>query len=223
MFAPRRLARRAPSGIPLVPADQHADAAVARVEVGEAEIAGREIKFLVVERVVGDVHLAVDAEQRAVGVEDRGGVVIEAGGAALEQRGDDRPRQFARPACPALRSTGRESARRDRTVVIFLAAKILRAKQLLEADDLRAARGGFANAAHGRGEIFRGIERAFSLESPMVNFSRHVCDTTIRCSARVQRASADYVGARARGECAAGRRRTSPGVRRPVCVFCWLG
>ncbi len=72
--------------IPLIPADQHADAAVARVEIGKSEIAGREIKFFVIERVVGDVHLAINAQQRAVGIEHRRRVVVEAGGAALEER-----------------------------------------------------------------------------------------------------------------------------------------
>ena len=94
---------RAPSGIPLVPADQHADAAVARVEIGEAQIARREIELLVVERIVGDVHLAVDAQQRAVGVEHGGRVVIQPGGAALEERRDDDHVELGAPACPALR------------------------------------------------------------------------------------------------------------------------
>ena len=53
-------------GVPLVPADQRADAAEAGVEGLEAEIAGGEVILLVVERVVGDVHLAVDAGERAV-------------------------------------------------------------------------------------------------------------------------------------------------------------
>jgi hypothetical protein len=54
----------------------------------KAEIAGREIKFLVVERIVGDVHLAVDAAERAIRVEDCGCVVIETGGTLLEERRD---------------------------------------------------------------------------------------------------------------------------------------
>ena len=65
-------------GIPLVPADQHADLAVAGLPGAEAEVARREIELLVVKRVVRDVHLAVDAQQRAVGVNDRRGVVVDA-------------------------------------------------------------------------------------------------------------------------------------------------
>ena len=133
-------------GIPLVPADQDGDAAVARVEAGEAQIAGREIKFLVVERVVGDVHLAVDAEQRAVGVDHRGGVVIEAGGAALEERGDDDHAQLGGQLAERLGRGPGDGLGQVEAVVIFLAAKILRAEQFLQADDLRAAPGGFADA-----------------------------------------------------------------------------
>ena len=50
-------------GIPLVPADQHANLGISGRPCFEAEVAGREIKFLVVKRVVGNVHLAIDAEE----------------------------------------------------------------------------------------------------------------------------------------------------------------
>ena len=49
--------------VPLVPADEGADAARASVEGLEAEVAGREVELLVEERVVGDVHLAVEARR----------------------------------------------------------------------------------------------------------------------------------------------------------------
>ena len=47
-------------GIPLVPADQGADGALRGLRGFEAEVAGGEVELLVVEGVVGDVHLAVD-------------------------------------------------------------------------------------------------------------------------------------------------------------------
>src|SRR5581483_6831225 len=56
-------------GIPLVPADEHADAAKCRVEVLKSEVPRREIKFLVIKRIVGDVHLAVQALDLAVGTD----------------------------------------------------------------------------------------------------------------------------------------------------------
>ena len=59
------------------------------VERLKAEVAGGEVVLLVIERIIGDVHLAIAAAERAVGVEDDGRVVVEPGGAALEDRADD--------------------------------------------------------------------------------------------------------------------------------------
>src|ERR1035437_2512287 len=72
-------------GIPLIPADERAELSGGRVESLEAEIARSEIKLFVVERIVGNVHLAVDAAQCAIGIENRGRVVIEAGSALLKE------------------------------------------------------------------------------------------------------------------------------------------
>src|SRR6266487_1529942 len=79
----------------LVLANQHADLAVAGLPRAETQIAGREIKLLVVERIVRDVHLPVRAEQRTVRINDGGRVVIDAGRAPLEERGDDDHLVFA--------------------------------------------------------------------------------------------------------------------------------
>ncbi len=74
--------------IPLIPADLNADAAIGGVEIRESQIAGREIKLFVIQRIIGDVHLAVFAEKRAIGVQDGAGVVVNAGGAPFEQGND---------------------------------------------------------------------------------------------------------------------------------------
>ena len=86
----RALQRREPRafGIPLVPADQSSNAAHVGVEGAEAEIAWREVILFVVERIVGNVHLAIEAAQSSVRVEQDSGVVIDARGALLEQRRD---------------------------------------------------------------------------------------------------------------------------------------
>src|SRR5262245_10200831 len=85
------LQRRQPRtlGIPLVPADERADASRGGVERLEAEVAGGEIELLVVGGIVGDVHLAVNPSDLAVGVENRRGVVVQSWSPALEQRRDD--------------------------------------------------------------------------------------------------------------------------------------
>src|SRR4051812_28740689 len=83
-------------GIPLVPADQHPDLRVFGAPGFESKIARREIKFFVEERVIGNVHLAVDAQQRTVRVDDRRGVVIYTGRTFLEERRDNDGLVFAR-------------------------------------------------------------------------------------------------------------------------------
>ena len=82
----RPLQRREPRAfrIPLIPAHERAKFSGGGIESLKAKIAGGEIKFFLVERIVGDVHLAVDATERAIRVEDGGSVVIEARGALLE-------------------------------------------------------------------------------------------------------------------------------------------
>ena len=63
-------------GIPLVPADQSAHAASARIHSLKTEIAQREVVLLVVERIVGDMHLAIDAGNLSVGIQRDRSVVI---------------------------------------------------------------------------------------------------------------------------------------------------
>ena len=88
--AERRQARA--FGIPLVPADQRRDARIARVEAAEAQIARREIILLVEPRIVGDVHLAVQPEQLAAGIDDHRRIVIHARHAPLEHATRRSPR-----------------------------------------------------------------------------------------------------------------------------------
>src|ERR1043165_3359695 len=71
-------------GIPLIPADQRADASHAGVERAKSQIAGREVELLVVRRVVGNVHLAVHPQEPAVRVDHRGAVMVQPRRAPLE-------------------------------------------------------------------------------------------------------------------------------------------
>ena len=54
-----------------------------------AQVAGGEVELLVVKRVVGNVHLAIEPAQSTVRVEECGGVVVDARGALLEQGSDE--------------------------------------------------------------------------------------------------------------------------------------
>src|SRR5947207_242539 len=76
-------------GIPLIPANQHADLSVLGLPASEARVTRREVEFLVIKRIVRDVHLAVDALERSVRIDDRRRIVVEAARALLKERGDD--------------------------------------------------------------------------------------------------------------------------------------
>ena len=74
-------------GVPLVPADQHAQPSYAGVDRLKAEVARGEVELLVIAGVVGDVHLAVFAGYGAILLEHDGRVVVQADGTTLEERG----------------------------------------------------------------------------------------------------------------------------------------
>ena len=112
--APWRAVRRAASGYHWSQQIRTRHAAEPRVERPEPQVARGEVELLVVAGVVGDVHLAVDARQAAVGVDDRQRVVVEARGAALEDRRDHHDAQAPGHLAQGLRSSGRESARPGR-------------------------------------------------------------------------------------------------------------
>src|SRR5207237_914017 len=65
---------------------ERADPSCRSVEGFESEVAGGEIKLFVIKGIVRDVHLAINAALRAVGIEDDGRVVINTGRALLKQR-----------------------------------------------------------------------------------------------------------------------------------------
>ena len=125
IWAPAKRGQPRGFGIPLVPTDAGADAAEPRVEAAESKIARREIKLFIVERIVGNVHLAIHARGAAVGVEDHRRVVIQAGGAALEQRADNHHAMLGRG--PGQRGAGGAGNRFGlvKPAVVFGLARIL--------------------------------------------------------------------------------------------------
>ena len=113
----------------MIPANADADVAALRRPVFETEIAGREVKFLVKRRVIRDVHLAIFPEKFSVGVDDRGGVVINAGRAFFEKRRDDDDARVSRAILPNESVVGPGiSSASAKYCVIFRLAKILRAE-----------------------------------------------------------------------------------------------
>src|SRR6202034_2076002 len=96
----------------------------------------------VVEGVVGDVHLAVGVGDGAVFFDGNGGVVIEAGGSALEEAGYE---DYAGLAADSGEDVGRgagDGLGEAEEVVVFALAEVLGAEELGEDDDLCALGGG---------------------------------------------------------------------------------
>ena len=71
--------------VPLVPANADANFPSLGCPRLKSEIARREIKFLVIKRIVRNVHLPIFAEQFAVRVDNCGRIVIHTGAAFLEK------------------------------------------------------------------------------------------------------------------------------------------
>ena len=75
--------------IPLIPAHHHTQSTYTGVDGVEAEIAWGEVELLVVGRIIGDVHLAIDACDGTIFLKDHGSVVVEPCCTTLKERGDD--------------------------------------------------------------------------------------------------------------------------------------
>src|SRR5262245_33290875 len=72
-------------GIPLVPTHEYADGSNFGLKNTKSLITRCEIELFVIERVIGNVHLAVAAQIRSIGIEHDSGVVIKTCCTALEK------------------------------------------------------------------------------------------------------------------------------------------
>jgi hypothetical protein len=151
-------------GKPLIPTDEHAEAAVAGGERAEAEVAGGEVELFVVEGVVGDVHLAVDAEEIAVGVDDGRGVMVETRGALFEQGNDDDDAMFAGDVLEGAGGGAGDGFGESEVGILFRLAEVLGAEELLGADDLGALACGALGGGEGFAEVNGGLGIATVLE-----------------------------------------------------------
>jgi hypothetical protein len=168
-------------GVPLIPADQHADAAEAGVPGAKAQVSGSEVELLVVLRVVGDVHLPILPEEPAVGVDDGRGVVIQAFGALLEQRGDDHHPELTSELTQLGRRRSGNGLSQPKELVILSLAKISAAEKLLETNDLRAATSSLADALHGLGHVRRRVRSTTHLHQT----ERDAVGSGGRCHTRI--------------------------------------
>src|SRR5262245_21324347 len=140
-------------GVPLVPADQNSDPTVAGLPGWKTKISRCEIKLLMVERIVRNMHLAVLTEIASVGIEEGGGIVVDARSPALEQRNNyDQFQLSSHLAHKFRRGTGDFFGKSE--VCMFLdLAEVRRLEKFLQANNLGALRRGFLDARDGLFEI----------------------------------------------------------------------
>ena len=134
-------------GIPLVPAHHHAQTTYTGVDGHEPQVAGGEVELLIVGGVVGDVHLAVAAGNAAVSLKHYGGVVIQAGGTTLEERGHQYHVIFLGQLSEKGRRWAGDGLSQVEHIDIFGLTEIERVVQFLQNDELRALLGE-------RGDVF---------------------------------------------------------------------
>ena len=120
--------------VPLVPADQGANWARGGALRLEAEVAGREVELLVIERIVRDVHLAVDGGDvvrlaRGV-VKDRGRVVVQPRRTALKQARNQNQAVLANNRAERRRGWSRDRLGQSKEGMVLTLAEVLRPEKL---------------------------------------------------------------------------------------------
>ena len=157
--------------VPLVPADEHPEPTHPGVDGREAEVPRGEVEFLVIARVVRDVHLAVDAGQAAVRVEHGRGVVVEAGRAPLEQRGDEDHAQFAGKSGKGFGARAGNGFGQVEAAGILGLAEVRGGVQFLEHDQVGAAGRGRAHARYAAVDVLVPVRGAAMLHQACLDDS----------------------------------------------------
>ena len=158
--------------IPLVPADQRTQASRTSINGAVAEVAGREVKLLVVEGVVRDMHLAVDSAEGAIGVEHRGSVVIHPRSAFFEKGCDEDDAVFTSGGGELFRGGAGNRLGQIEQGSIFTLAEVLCLKKFRQADYLHAAAGRICSALQCLLQVLFGIGAARHLYQSDAEFFR---------------------------------------------------
>jgi hypothetical protein len=183
-------------GEPLVPAHQRADPRPAGVAGPEAEVPRSEVELLVVEGIVRDVHLPVDPDPGAVGVEGERRVVMDARGPPLEERGH----QHDLPRCRELGErlgggSGNRLSQIEARRILALAG-IARAEELRETHQLGPRGRRLLDPRQGLLQVLPRILGAAHLHQPDRKQVRHGARL---CSSRVRSVTASVTGSRHAG------------------------
>ena len=159
--------------IPLVPANLYANPRILRIEIQKSQVSRRKIKFLVVQRIIRNVHLPVFPQIRPIRVQHRARVVINPRRPPFKHGRHQRRLLFLRHRRQSFRRRSRHRFRQVEQFRILCPAKIFPRKQFVHADNLRPLRRRFANLLRRPRQILFFIPRAPHLHEPHRKFIRH--------------------------------------------------
>jgi len=136
----------------------------------EIEVAGREIEFFVIARIVRDVHLAIMAGDSSLPIDHDRRVVIHACRPPFENRRDNRHVARRSHTAQGFGTGTRNRLREVEVPVLFSLARIPRAIELLQANHLGAARRGILYTHRGLLKIEPRLALAGHLDQSNANF-----------------------------------------------------
>src|SRR5262245_53049965 len=123
---------------PLIPANESANLPKRGVVCLKAEISRSEVKLLVVKGIIGNMHLAILTDDLSGSIDGHSRVVIDTGGSLFKQRSDDHYLLLFGNFAKSFAGGAGYSFRQFEEVDIFRLAKVLRAEELLQANNLCA-------------------------------------------------------------------------------------
>ncbi len=139
--------------VPLVPADQYPEPADRCVDRGEIRIARGEVEFLIVRRIIRDVHLAIFAGNGTIPVKDHRGIMVESRRAPLKQGSDYNHPEFFRHPAEYLRGRSGDGLRLVKISGVFALAKVEAGMKLLKNYQVGAHGAGRADALDTLGQV----------------------------------------------------------------------
>ena len=167
--------------VPLVPADEHADAAKAGLKAFVAQVAGGEIEFFLESGVLRDVHLAVQPKEGAIGINHPGGVVVKPGGALLETGSHDDYAQFPGKLAELIGPRAGNRVGCVEEFAILRAAEVQSGAHFLRAYNLRTACSCLADGEHLAALVLGGVGYSFLLNQGNPRHGLIVPYTRARC------------------------------------------
>ena len=112
----------------------------------ETEVARGEVEFLIIGRVVGNVHLAILASNGAVAFDDNGCVVVESCGTSFEEGGDEDNAQLLCQFSVSFGGRAWNAFGKVEAIRILRLAEIERIVKLLQHDQFCSLSGSFSDA-----------------------------------------------------------------------------